>query len=175
VISQAELKEALSYNPTTGVFIWISQVHGSHMSPGSVAGSLARDGYVYIQVQSRLYKAHRLAILYTDGYMPENTVDHIDRVRDHNWRSNLREATIQCQNRNCGMRRDNTSGVKGVRRFRPGMRWTATIAVNGRNKHLGYFDTLLEAACHRYAAEQCLGWDKWDGNSSAKQFIDKIR
>jgi hypothetical protein len=50
----------------------------------------------------------------------------------------------------------------------------ALIAVNNKQKNLGRFDTLIDAAYVRFAAEQCLGFQDCDTNSSAKQFIDKM-
>ena len=87
------------------------------------------------------------------------------------YRGNLTEASYQCQARNCGMRSDNRSGVKGISWCSPTNNWRAQIKVNGRFCFLGKFETILEAAYARYAAEQCLGFQDCDLNSSAKQFI----
>ena len=173
MITQERLKEVLDYNPDTGFFLW--KVAVSNVPIGSVAGCLDDSGYIIIGVDGVLYRAHRLAILYTDGYLPENTVDHIDRVPWHNWRSNLREACMQCQLRNCGMLSNNSSGVKGVYWNKRMGRWAAQIKVNGKMSGLGYFGSILDASYARYAAEQCLGFQDCDLNSSAKRFIDLHR
>ena len=47
---------------------------------------------------------------------------------------------------------NNTSGVKGVRRR--GERFVAQIKFQGKNRHLGTFDTLEEAAAARHEAEE---------------------
>ena len=73
------------------------------------------------------------------------------------------------------MNKNNTSGVKGVCWDKSKGRWNANISVNRKNKNLGCFDDFLEAAYHRYAAEQCLNWADCDTNSSAKQFIDSMK
>ena len=172
-ITQERLKEVLDYNPDTGIFRWMVST-GHRAIVGAVAGSLKESGYIEINVDGRRYQAHRLAILYTDGYMPENTVDHKDRVRSNNWRDNLREATQQCQNRNCGMRKDNKSGVKGVSWCQREGKWYAHIVVDGSGKNLGYHASILDAAYVRFAAEQCLGFQDCDLNSSAKQYIDAL-
>ena len=170
MITHERLKEVLDYNPDTGIFRW--RVTASNRAvAGSTAGSPDDDGYLKIRVDGRLYLAHRLAILYTDGYLPENTVDHKDRIPWHNWRLNLREASHQCQVRNCGMRKDNRSGVKGVYWDKTTGRWAAYVRVGGVMSNLGRFDNLLEAAYTRYAAEQCLGFQDCDKNSSAKKYI----
>ena len=172
MITQDRLKEVLDYNQETGIFQW--KVSSGNASAGSVAGSSdGKEGYILIGIDGRLYRAHRLAILYTDGYMPENTVDHRDRIPWHNWRDNLREASYQCQMRNCGMLKNNTSGVKGVCWNRMAGKWKARITVSGMEKNLGYYVSLLEAAYARYAAEQCLGFPECDINSSAKAYIAK--
>jgi hypothetical protein len=71
-------------------------------------------------------------------------VDHKDRNGLNNTRSNLRICTKGQNQRNQGIRRDNTSGFKGVCRHRA--RWEAKIMLNGVKKHLGTFDTPEEAA-----------------------------
>jgi len=172
MITQERLKEVLDYNPETGIFTWSIALNG-RVPAGSVAGSSDKDGYIVIGIDGMVCLAHRLAILYMDGYLPENTVDHIDRVPWHNWRLNLREATQQCQNRNCGMRKDNLSGVKGVSWDAPHSKWRAHIVVDCKMKNLGRFDNLLDAAYVRFAAEQCLGFQDCDKNSSAKKYIQE--
>jgi len=169
-LTQERLKEVLDYNPETGIFMWIEPKKGRRI--GDEAGSPATGGYRRITIDYRSYRAHRLAILYTDGYLPENTVDHIDRIPWHNWRDNLREASYQCQVRNCKMPKNNTSGIKGVSWREKPKKWLASIKVNCRWHHLGEYDSILGAAFARFAAEQCLGFQDCDLNSSAKQYID---
>jgi len=170
MITQERLKEVLDYDQDAGTFMWRNSGTGRPQSLS--AGCVGAYGYTEIYIDGRKYKAHRLAILFTDGYMPENTVDHVNRVRSDNRRKNLREASRQCQSRNCGVRNDNTSGIKGVSWHKREKRWSAYIAVDSRPKFLGFHDSIMEAACHRYAAEQCLGFPDCDINSSAKKYID---
>ena len=169
-ITQKRLKEVLDYNPDTGLFLWIRP--GSGRVVGDEAGTYDANGYIKIGIDREYYYAHRLAILYTDGYLPELTVDHKDRIPWHNWRDNLREASMQCQSRNRGMNSRNTTGVKGVTWSERDKRWYAHIAVDGKLSYLGIFDNLLEAVYARFAAEQCLGFQDCDLNSSAKLFIN---
>jgi len=169
MITQERLKEIVFYNQETGLFTWKINL-GPRAVIGCVAGS-SDDGYVRIGIDGELYLAHRLVFLYVDGYLPEGEVDHIDRVRWHNWRSNLREASRQCQNRNCGMLKNNKSGIKGVYWYKPTGKWQAYITLNRGRFALGYFDNIVEAACHRFAAEQCLGFQDCDISSSAGEFI----
>ena len=169
MLTQERLKEVLDYDADTGVFNW--KISIGTRAEGGVAGGVDDGGYIAIRIDKKGYKAHRLAILYTDGYWPENTIDHINRIKTDNRRANLREASMQCQNRNCGMRGDNTSGIKGVYWHKRIGKWQAQIAVDGQDKYLGYFEDILESAYARYAAEQCLGFQDCDIHSSAKKLI----
>lgn len=54
---------------------------------------------------------------------------------------------------NLQMKTKNTSGVKGVRKV-PSGRYTATIWLQNKKKHLGTFDTIEEAEAARKAAEE---------------------
>jgi len=165
MITQDRLKEVLDYNPETGLFLW-KLPSGNRLS-GDEAGSFDSRGYVRISIDRVRHRAHRLAILYMDGYMPKDTVDHVDRVHWHNWRSNLRES----QQMNCSMLRNNTSTIKGVSWHQGKGKWSAYVVVDKILRHLGDYDTILDAAYARFAAEQCLGFVDWDANSSAKQYI----
>jgi hypothetical protein len=88
------------------------------------------------------------------GSFPPNgyEVDHIDRNPSNDSWTNIR---ITNRSQNCwnkGPNPYNTSGVKGVRKIHNG-RWKTTIVVYGKSIHLGYFDTLDEAAIIRREAE----------------------
>ena len=110
-LTQSRLKELLHYNPNTGIFTWLKKRR--YWIVGRKAGHLNVFGYISIRVDGKLYQAHRLAILYTDGYFPETGVDHIDRNKQNNKRANLREAGKQCNARNSGVCNRNTSGITG--------------------------------------------------------------
>ncbi len=84
---------------------------------------------------------------YTElGPRPEGfTLDRKDN--DGNYESgNVRWATITEQNTNQRIRRDNTSGIKGVSCRKDSTKWQARIQLNGIRIHLGLFDTKEEAA-----------------------------
>lgn len=168
-ITQKKLKELLHYDSETGIFTWII-TNTNYVKAGDVAGTESH-GYIVIAIEGETYKAHRLAWLYVHGYFPENLLDHKDRIRHHNWINNLREASNQCNQRNTGNRVDNKSGVKGVSWFKATEKWQVHIAVNGKLIFLGRHTCLLEAACHRLAAEQCLNWEGCDSSSPAYQYV----
>jgi hypothetical protein len=68
-------------------------------------------------------------------------VDHIDRDGLNNRKSNLREGA-EINARNQGIRKDNTSGFKGVSWHEDGKygKWRAEIQVNGKQHRFGHFD-----------------------------------
>ena len=86
------------------------------------------------------------------GKMPAE-VDHINRDKlDNRW-SNLRPVSHTLNQRNHGGHQTNTSGVNGVCWHKHRNKWQAHIWVDGKNKHLGYFDCIEEAAAARKQAE----------------------
>lgn len=71
-------------------------------------------------------------------------VDHINHDGLDNRRSNLRPATTKQNVRN-SRSRPGSSQYKGVDLFR-GVKWRATIRVDGKKKHLGLFVDEKDAA-----------------------------
>ena len=171
-LTQKRLKELLHYDPLTGIPTW--KADRQCVGVGDIAGSKDKDGYIVIKVDYKSYKAHRLAWLYVYGYFPENDLDHIDRIKHHNWISNLRETSKQCNARNTGNPKDNNSGVKGVGWRRANKKWQVRININQKLKYLGYYKSFCEAVCTRLAAEQCLDWVNCDSSSPAYQYVQKM-
>ena len=50
-----------------------------------------------------------------------------------------------CRDINNKIRKDNTSGIKGVSWHKRVKKWVALCQTNGKQKHLGSFDTIEEA------------------------------
>ena len=80
-------------------------------------------------------------------------VDHINRNKLDNRKSNLRICTRQQNNFNRGIRSNNTRGIIGVSFDRRKNKWRARIQVDRREKYLGYFNTKEEAIQARKNAE----------------------
>lgn len=72
-------------------------------------------------------------------------VDHRDRRRINNQRSNLRVCTTS-QNGCNKFQSNNTSGFKGVAWHKKDKKWRAYIKLNRRQIHLGLFNDKIEAA-----------------------------
>jgi len=73
-------------------------------------------------------------------------IDHINRNRLDNRKSNLRFCTAAQNTRNRSINRDNISGYKGVSWNEKSSSWRASIRVNSKNTHLGLYATPKEAA-----------------------------
>jgi hypothetical protein len=165
-----EAPRKLNYDPRTGIF-----THRTSWGPiraGDEAGSLY-NGYIYLRINNKTYLAHRIAWLMYYGCFPENTIDHKDRIRHHNWISNLREATYQCQNRNRGVHSNNSSGVTGVCWRRTRQKWQSQITVDRSQIHLGLFSSLTDAVIARWQAEKKCDFPNCNTTSSAFQWLKK--
>ncbi len=169
-LAHKDLLRQLDYDPLTGIFT--RKVSTSpNVKIGDITGCDNGHGYIVIGINKKQYMAHLLAWFHYYGYWPENMIDHIDRVKHHNWITNLREVTNQCNQRNCGNHITNTSGVKGVHFETRSGKWIASIYIMNKRKNLGAKKDFDEAVCHRLAAEQCLDWSGCDNNSPAYQYV----
>ena len=97
--------------------------------------------------------AHRIAFALAHSRWPFDEVDHRNRIPSDGSISNLREVTHAQNHQNQSLRKDNTSGVKGVGWHTKQKRWRAYIQLDGRHIHCGYFDHLEDAIAARRAAE----------------------
>ena len=74
-------------------------------------------------------------------------VHHVDNNGLNNQMSNLKETThkknIQLQ---IPQQRQKSSAYRGVSWFKPKLRWRVRLKCDGREIHIGYFDTETEAA-----------------------------
>lgn len=150
----SELLSRLTYDPATGE---LRRKKRDRLLPGhraSDAGKLATTsterGYLRCQVANRNVMAHRVAWAMHYGEWPAAFVDHIDGNKTDNRITNLRLATHAQNTRNSVLRKDSTSGHKGVA-FRK-LRWCARIRIDGKMRHVGSFLTRDEAiAAYRTA------------------------
>lgn len=145
-MTQELLKDELNYDPSTGVFTRVSKAGMGNLLAPRVAGTITTNGYVSIHVRGKCYQAHRLAWLYMYGSWPGDDTDHINGVRHDNRIANLRDCTRAQNSQNTGMSKRNKSGKRGVSWSALHSKWRAQIALNGKVKHLGLFDTTDEAS-----------------------------
>jgi len=139
MITQEELKELLNYNPETGIFTYKKK--RAKCTPGKIAGTYHVNGYTHIQLNRKIYKAHRLAWLYVYGHFPQ-FIDHINCDRGDNRLCNLREVNIYQNNHNSKINKNNTSGIKGITWNKKAQKWCAQICANGKSIYLGLFNDI---------------------------------
>jgi len=166
-LTQARLKELLHYDPLTGVFTRLVSV-GSRGVKGATAGCLSPStGYLYTQVDKRLYPNHRLAFMYMEGAFPLKGVDHDNRVRVDNRWENLNAATQLQNGKNQKFRSTNSSGFMGVywSDVLSPPRWYAKITVGGKQVYLGSFGRKKDAINARVAANAKYGFHPNHGGS----------
>lgn len=171
--SQDVLMKLLSYDPDTGLFVWKTRprelcpsdrswnTFNSKSAGKKAFATKCVNGYLAGRLFGKDYYAHRIAWKIHYGCDPVNQIDHINGNRTDNRIKNLREVTHRENSLNQKHRSTNTSGHMGVDIDRG--KWRAHITIHGKFKHIGYFDTMVEAIAARKAAEEEYGFHKHHG------------
>lgn len=116
-----------------------------------------KNRIVYYAVRYPDIKMHRV-VAELRGIPLGSDIDHRDGDGLNNQTYNLRASSPQQNAANRGPTCDNATGFKGVYWRRREQRWAASIKVGDKSKHLGYFDTALEAAlAYDDAAKEAFG------------------
>ncbi|EJM6742893.1 HNH endonuclease [Escherichia coli] len=143
LISLSEINNVVKYNPISGEFTWLKSYGARKI--GGTAGTITTSGYLRIFINGRHYAAHRLAWIITFGVEPEGIIDHINGIKTDNRICNLRLATYSQNSMNSKINTLNKSGCKGVTWKKESRKWAAYGKLNGKKKHLGYFNELEDA------------------------------
>lgn len=108
------------------------------------AGCLGKSGYLQTVINKKHYSNHRLIFLMHHGYLPVSPkmVDHINGNKLDNRIENLRESTRSQNAMNCKIRKTNTTGYKNVYWAKARNKWQVSVKVEGKNKHIGFFDDI---------------------------------
>jgi hypothetical protein len=80
------------------------------------------------------------------GSLAGMEVDHINRDGFDNRKCNLRICTHSQNEANKGLRRDNTSGERGIYWNKRYGKWHARIRLNNIRIHIGYYDDIKNAS-----------------------------
>lgn len=152
----ARLKELLRYCPETGFFTRVR--NQGNAKAGSRAGCERESGgYRVICVDHKMHYEHRLAWFYMTGEWPKE-IDHIDLNKGNNSWANLRLATRSTNMANASLRKDNTSGYKGVSYNTKDRVWQAKIQLNTKTIFIGGFVNKEDAAeAYRGRAAELFG------------------
>jgi hypothetical protein len=160
ILTQAALRELLSYDPETGAFTWKRRPNARASWNTRYAGKEAgyewspegKVTYRAIRIFDWPFMAHRLAVIYMTGEFLQADVDHEDGDGLNNRWSNLRPATKPQNGANRGPNRNSKTGIKGVSLYKG--RYRASF----RGKQLGLCGTAEEAAAlYEQAAKEHFG------------------
>lgn len=148
-LTQRYLRKILSYNPSTGIFIWRIKTFRSKANVGDTAGCDNGIGYIKIGIRGIAYYAHRLAHLYMVGKFPKELIDHINQNGlDNRW-CNLRQATKSQNMINKKKIRRNKSGYNGVTWHKKAKKYEAYVTHKRKKYYIGLFTDIKEAAQKR--------------------------
>ena len=127
-----------------GELYW--KINKASVKIGQKAGTLDRqNNRLQIQINNKFYKVHRIIFMMFYGYFPKE-IDHEDGNPANNKIENLRDSTSSQNNYNQRLRKDNTSGVKGVSWDKQSRKWKARCWVNKKMHLIGFFDNIEQAA-----------------------------
>lgn len=113
-----------------------------------------KHGYAERKEAGRIVLMHREISRHHGLLKPGMEVDHWNDCGLDNRKENLRVATQNDNAHNRGKHQNNSSGVPGVSWHKQHGKWHAKIMLNGKDKHLGYFNDLEDAKAARQAAER---------------------
>jgi hypothetical protein len=138
------IKEKYIYDSTTEIVT--NKKSGKAVGYERTNNAVAGKSYLVVDIwhnkKTHRISVHRLAWLFVHGSFA-NEIDHINRDKQDNRISNLREAT-RTQNQ-ANLFKTNKSGFKGVH-MRPSGTFYAHIGNNGKQHYIGSYKTANEAA-----------------------------
>lgn len=140
MITQARLKELVTYDPETGIFM--RKVRTSNrVDMAKPMGTVDTYGYLWSSLDGKAFRLHRLAMIYVHGSVHDGDVDHINMDRKDNRIANLREVSrsVNMQNKRVASS-NNKTGYIGVCFDSRRNKYYAQIRISGKNTHLGMFD-----------------------------------
>lgn len=150
ILSHERLKSLLDYNKDTGAFTR----RKATTSRGSFVGDQMLNGYWRVGVDGRRYLAHRLAWFYVYGVWPKHEIDHIDRDKQNNRITNLRDVVPSENQHNRGGQVNNLSGARGVSWCNRTLKWVAQLTVRGTHLFLGRHSSIESASTAYEAAKR---------------------
>lgn len=135
-------------HPDEGKIFWknVSKHHiGLNRKEAGGPSSARGKTYWVVSIHGKKYKRSRIIFLHVHGNISSQCLDHINGNSLDDRISNLREASF-CQNCQNVKEKSKKSGLPmGIRTMASG-KYQARISVNGRQIHLGCYETVEEAA-----------------------------
>jgi hypothetical protein len=154
-ITAEYVRSILDYDSETGIFTWkrrpVSHFKNERYMKywhtrcyGKPVEYKHGDGYLQLSIDGKQYLAHRIVFLIMTGDIPKE-IDHINNIKTDNRWENLRAVNRTQNNWNRYVRKDSSSGIKGVVFHPNSKKWRAQIRLGEKTKHIGLFHTKEEA------------------------------
>jgi len=144
------IKKHLSYEPNTGKVFWKISPNNRIKEGQEVACKDGQRGQITVTFEgkSKNYRLHRVAWLLHYGSWPKGCLDHVNNNPSDNRIENLRECSHSDNMKNQKVRRDSSTGYKGVcyRPSKSGGFYTAQIYYNNKLRYIGSYKTAEQAA-----------------------------
>ena len=148
-MNQEEIKSLFRYKD--GHLYWLEKGNGRKKDLS--VGSKGTRGYIGVEVNHKPFRVHRLVWTMFNGEIPKDMeIDHINRITNDNRIENLRLVSHQQNMKNQNKRKNNTSGLTGVRFYRN--KWCVEIG----NRYIGSFASKYLAIQARFIAERQHGY-----------------
>jgi hypothetical protein len=136
------LKELFEYQD--GHLYW-RKSHCSAVKVGAKAGCINSEGYLIVGYKYKKYLVHRI-IWVMHGNEPVPLVDHINSDKLDNRIENLRAADPTINTQNAKLRKDSTSGIKGVSWQKQTGTWVGQIWHKNKLYRAGSFSDKAQCA-----------------------------
>lgn len=137
------------FNLKDGELFW-KEKPSKRVQIGAKAGSLNSCGYLEVQIKRKHYLIHRIIFEMVYGAIPDREeIDHINHNRQDNLPINLRSVCHTHNQKNQSKSVRNTSGIVGVSWKADRKKWHSQIRVDGKDKHLGFFEDINDAVIAR--------------------------
>lgn len=131
ILSELVLKDGVIYRASTG-------------KPACIVKNA--DGHLFTVCKKRTIYIHRAVWILTHGPIPDgHEIDHVNGRPDDNRIDNLRPCTRSQNCQNMKVRKDCTSGVKGVFYDKVNDMWRGCVSFNKKRHYVGRFKTLEDA------------------------------
>ncbi len=107
---------------------------------------LSKNGYYTVALSGKSYYVHKLVAMTFLNHKPCGYKLVIDHINDNQLDNRVENLQLVTQRENvCKTQGRYSSKYKGVNWHKDHKKWMCSIYMNGKKKHLGYFDCELKA------------------------------
>ena len=154
--TKKDLCKILQYAPKEGAFYWLIDHKHPKARIGLRAGRINALGRLQIGIHGKQVFVHKLVWLFETGKWPTKMIDHINGNPQDNRFENLRlsDHRLNGQNQKAHRPKNKSTQLLGTSWHKRQKKYIASIKVNGKKKHIGYFDTATEAHAAYIAAKR---------------------